>query len=399
MVRLVELHFNHDPDSHHSDAFNIRAHGGTPGLIQAPEWTAERPDEPAVAAYCSNTLRNPVTVKARFAEGPANGTLRLRAIDALRTPSKPGGCEPNGCGEWLRYVGGVFVRAIAGNLLGEVQASDVAFDSAGNSGLIELELVDHLIGYGAVIAREGAWRWQYESDGSWADFDTTDHRIYVVPEMPRAPWQQAPYGEDNIQLPWITALDVACRWARFAATREDIARQVTTHLNGTRHCAYDGSSAFTFRDTFNLTTFLAHLGNTDRPFSVNCTDCAHAVTSLANLLGCNLAAGEIDRVGGSSFVTRHILPLGSAAEHSSWAQRNWDYHEVAWWEGDIGEHGLVYDASLKVDMDDNQSDTVHEAQLPAGMVYGALGPADYHYRLMGERLVEFGAGPLRLSVR
>jgi hypothetical protein len=114
------------------------------------------------------------------------------------------------------------------------------------------------------------------------------------------------------------------------------------------------------------------------PFSLNCTDCADAVATFSNLLGCDLAEGQF-----FNMVTRKFLTLnGNPSVQTDWVSWSWSYHEICWLGGTIGSNGLIYDGCLQVDMDDNYADTVHVAQHPVKMPFGTTGPGDYHYRLV-----------------
>jgi hypothetical protein len=153
-------------------------------------------------------------------------------------------------------------------------------------------------------------------------------------------------------------------------------------VNGQKAQTYTPSTIFGF-GTYYLTSYLAQL-NGGSPFQLNCTDCADAVTTFSNLLGCDLWEGRF-----FNMVTRRFLTLsGTPANDPDWVSWSWGYHEICWL-GSIGPNELVYDGCLQLDMDDNDADTVHVAQLPVKMRFGSTLPTDYRFRLIAS-----GAGTL-----
>lgn len=138
------------------------------------------------------------------------------------------------------------------------------------------------------------WQWQYrlQSDGSWINFDCTDHRTFVVLEAPNEPWTQSEASPGGLVLPRVDALEFACRWAEGSKTRTEAAADVTRGIFGAGLdlLRYDrpgnGGEAY---GAFYLTLFLDRLrgGEGLGPY-VNCQDCANAVNAFANLLGCEL---------------------------------------------------------------------------------------------------------------
>ena len=88
MMRVEEVHFNHDANSATSDALNIRK-TVSGDSIQAPEWKRGAPAQPA--AYAASALGAHDTIKARFSGGPPNEAREIRAVDAWAPASKPSG--------------------------------------------------------------------------------------------------------------------------------------------------------------------------------------------------------------------------------------------------------------------------------------------------------------------
>lgn len=370
MVKVREVHFNHNQDSATFDALNIRQNQTTGTHIQAPEWQEGQPSQPA--AFAVNALGNVVKIKTIFTDGPRSGTLKIRAIDAYMPPP-----EPSGCGEWLVYLIRRILQAVFGNVLGNVKEKDVVF-AQGRSGLEEFELVGHRLKKSGVGIHITTWKWQFKEGSKWIDFGTTNHKIYLILDIPTEPWQQHVMsgGVENIQLPWVDALEYACIWALGATTKEMAAKGITERLNDNSLLSYTPATMFGW-SSYYLSSFLGEL-QAGTPFVLNCTDCADAATTLANLLGCDLCEGRM-----LSLKTRKILGIGgNPAVGADWVSWNWSYHEVPWWHGNIGQDGHVYDACLHVDMDDDYSDTVHTPNLPVKMRFGQDDPNDYRYRLV-----------------
>jgi hypothetical protein len=372
-VQVDEIHFNHDPASASGDALTIRRNaGGSP--IVAPEW--RRGAMPQPCAYAAAALGATVTIRARLSGGPRNRTVRVRAIDARIRPRHEGGVLG-----WLLDLLCAFARLFFGNVLGDVAARPVAFDASGRSGLETFVLAHPRLRTAGVGRRTTEWAWQRRAGCAWKTFDLTLHEVYLVLDVPRGPWTQTASGNDP-QLPWTDALDRACVFALGARTRDEAAAAVARAVNGQILQSYTPVTMFGFLD-YRLSDYLAKLAG-GVPFVLNCTDCADAVTTLANLLGCDLFEGRF-----FNMVTRKFLTLGGdPTVGSDWVSWSWGYHEIAWLS-QIGPNERVYDGCLQLDVDDDYTDAVHTPKLAVRMPFGSSGPGDYRYRL-----IESGTGQL-----
>jgi hypothetical protein len=221
-MKVEEVHFNHNVNSATSDALTIRK-GISGSAIQAPEWKRGYPAQPA--AYASAALGTQVTIKAKFSGGPPGAHRKIRAVDMWVPPA-----EPAGCLGWLIYWIALILRALLGNVLGETNEEMVAFDLAGQSGLVTFTLVNHKLKTSGVGIRTTEWKWQLKEEGVWLDFDTTQHKIYVILDMPNGPWNQNS-ASNNTQLPWTDALDKACIWALGVKTKDEAAERITKAIN------------------------------------------------------------------------------------------------------------------------------------------------------------------------
>ncbi|MFW6074090.1 MAG: hypothetical protein ACOC9Y_00740 [Chloroflexota bacterium] len=365
-MQVEEVHFNHNTGSASDDAINIRR-DETPGSkIEAPEWTLGQTPQPA--CYAIAAIGKQVTIRARFRDGPRSGSRKIRAVDADLPFDRPAGC----LGFLINLIL-MLIRALTGNVLGDVKEQMVTFDESGRSALTTFELVNHRIKKSGVAIRTTRWKWQVLEGGSWVDFDTTQHRIFIVLDMPRGPWQQNA-GGDNIQLPWVSALEKACSWAVIAQTKDEAAAKITRAINSALQQSYNPATFFGYT-TYNLSFYLDEL-DSGSPFSLNCTDCANAVTTMANLLGCDLWEGQFTWI-----FTREIVGVGGdPGNPGDWVTWNWSYHEIAWLDSTTPD-SYIYDACLHIDMDDDYDDSVHIPRLPVKMRFGTP-DQDYLYRLM-----------------
>jgi hypothetical protein len=370
-MQLEEVHFNHDLNSAAGDAITI-CRDKTSGPIVAPEWR-RFPVKRDPAAYARDAISGAVTIKAKFSGGPPNGTRRIRAIDAnAPTP-------PSGCAGWIIWLIQALLNVIFGTIA-DVMPRNVHFDVAGNA--LETFTLNSpfLMPGGFVSKRTTIWRWQYKHRRTWVDFDTSDHAIYVIIDMPTAPWVQS---GDATQLPWAIALDQACTWAVARSTKDQVAEAITLSVNRVPNVTYTPATMFGFGD-YELSSYLTHLAGGS--FVMNCTDCADAVTTLSNLVGCNLAEGQF-----FNMVTKKFLTLaGNPNNNADWVSWSWSYHEICWLN-DYSSN-TVWDGCLQLDLSNNPA--VHVAKLAAKMPFDVGNPDDYKPRLIAN-----GQGSLNTFVR
>jgi hypothetical protein len=371
-MQVEEVQFNHDPDSASTDAMTIALNGHS-GPVVAPEWT-RWPVKRDPCAYALGALTGPVTIKVRFSHGPKNGVHTIRAIDGSPSPPQQGGCVG-----FLLWVLQAVLQALFGTV-SEVLQQEVAFDAFGKSALTTFTVSSGYLGAKAFVTKRlTLWLWQYKSGGTWVDFDATGHTMYITADLPTAPWGQS----GPSQLPWATALDRACLWALGRKTKDDIAAAITFRVNRVPNASYTPATMFGF-DTYQLTSYLKALSS--GPFKMNCTDCADAVTTLSNLLGCNLAEGQFFDVH-----TRPFLTLaGDPDVPADWVTFDWNYHEICWLN-DFSSN-TVWDGCLQLNVSDTEG--VPSAYLPVKMPFNVPDPTDYKARLMAS-----GTGTLNEFVR
>jgi len=381
-VQLLAIKFNHDSASATNDGLNLRKNGAQ--FISVPEWQrgiSINPEDSLAAYAVAQVHGNTVTIQAKFKRlVPELTTVEIRALDATIDPPGQEGC----LGILLRLLRALF-RALFGNVLGEVAARQVSFGASGETAFESFQLINTKLNTAFVGTRTTSWRWQYRTGASdpWHDFDTSAHRIYVLLDMPTAPWQQLPYAAGNVQLPWTEVLDYACNWAFGATATTDAACGVTrsTYQLGPSRITYDcpgGGSTHYASPSFNCTAFLDRVrGGPGAGYYVNCTDCATIVATFANVLGCDLWES---RMGGWYFDLNPLLGIGSAVWQTACGWAGFSYHEVAW-TGACDVNDRVFDACLQVDGDADPTSAPHTPLLPCDLRFGNPGDGDYRDRL------------------
>lgn len=368
LVSLRSIKFNHNPAGFHNDALTIRKNHATP--VSIPEWRrgASVKHADSRAAYAiRETKGKTLTIQASFTTPhPEDCTeVQIRAVDPL-----PGASLP----KWLFFlillILIVLRLPIPFNIIGRVRERPITFKPDGTSDFETFEL-DNVLMWGipflglkrGVVGKfDVTWRWQWRvgSSGSWKDFENSRHRIYVVLEGPKAPWSQS--SGSPTAWPWADALELACGWAVGASTRTEAATAITQAVNGHPLQSYTPNTTFGF-GTYLLTSYINAV-NGSAPFILNCTDCADAVTTFSNLLGCDLCEGRFENM-----VTHRFLKLnGNPSDDADWVSWGWNYHEICF-VNQMGENERIFDGCLQLDTDTDYTDTVHIPKLPANMIF------------------------------
>lgn len=380
-IRLEAIKFNHDSSSATVDALNIRRDATT--FVTVPEWrhgVSAVPEDSPAAYSIADTSGHTLTIQAQFSSTwRKSREVQIRAIDPTVDP--PGG---SGClGIILRFIA-ILIRAIAGNVLGDVKPKKVTIPGGGTTGFITFQLHHVRLWTAGVGVRTTTWHWQYRlGKGTWHDFATSTHRIYSLLTTPTAPWQQTPYSSSNTQLPWTKALDKACAWAVLKTTAVDAGGAVTRAVYnlGPSIVEYDcpgGGGTRYASGSLDLTAFLDRLaGGPGRGKYVNCSDCATFTSTFANLIGCDLWQSEM----GYSFGLNPNLSIGAGVWQPSCGWSGFSYHEVAWTAGCTASD-RVYDACLQVDGDADPTSAPFTPLLPIHIVFGTPGSGDYLDRLV-----------------
>src|ERR1043165_1489844 len=311
-VFLEAIKFNHDQSSATGDAFNIRRNENEP--VNVPEWRqgiSVKPEDSPAAYAIRETRGHILTIKAQFSSTDiSNAKVLVRAVAA-----RPRRLRSGLIGFLLRAFS--LVRPpLCPNILGEVKERPIEFNATRETGFERFELQNVRLRGTGVSVSNTEWRWQLcvKSANPWIDFALTKHRIYTGLEIPKCPWQQTPVDDESqTQMPWADALEYACDWAAGAQDVDEAATLVTRGINdlGLDRVRYSGSSLYSCPN-FNCTEFLDLLqGGTGMGTGMNCSDCATAISSFANLVGCNLRQVQL---GPDEIITNLIREIGSTTE-------------------------------------------------------------------------------------
>jgi hypothetical protein len=270
-----------------------------------------------------------------------------------------------------------YIRAVGNKRSGSVKEQAVSFSRSGRSGYETFELQHPGFFETGVGVYNVRWRWQWrlKKTDTWKDLDYTRHRVYVILQAPTAPWVQT-WGSTS--LPWIDALEIACKWAWGAKTRDEAAGLITEKFNACGVVAYDtvmGGTKYGLA-AYNLTEMIERLnGGVGLGGTVNCTDCANTVSTFANLIGCNLWQSRMK----SHFALNPAIPIG----YDTWMtlfNGYFSYHEVAW-KGACTQWYNVFDACMHVDGDADPTSAPHTPLLPVNMLFGDCTRMNYRLRL------------------
>ena len=339
------IRFNYNSGSVTNDALNIRKNYST--AAPSPSWFKG--------------------VSSTFTDSPAAYTIKDTQGNPLAIRV------------WLKANGlsAGYVRALGGGRLGRIKEQLVSFDSNGNSGYQSFELENTTFHNFGINRYNISWRWQWRKHTSdaWRDIVVTRHRIFIILERPALPWVQT---SGSSSLPWTDALEIACNWAAGATDKDNAAALITDRYNSNGKVSYDSSVGQTFYGyvSYNLTEMIERLnGGLGLGGKVNCTDSANTVSTLSNLIGCDLWQCQM----GSSFYMNPIIAIG----YNVWAVPFWGgfgYHEVAW-KGACTENDRLFDGCLKVDGDADPTSAPHSPLLPTNMLFGDCTTMNYRLRL------------------
>jgi len=351
-VSLASISFDYDPVGTSVDALTIRRNYATD--ISVPEWVPGKklPAE-APCAYAMNLI--------------AGKTPTIQAVFNI----------PAATSHSIR------IQATGGGIMGAIDPVTVAFGSD-TSATVTLSLSHQALAAGGVQRADVTWTWQYQVDGgTWTTMASTQHRVYVILDMPNTPWKQTP-NRTNQQLPWTDVLDYTCTWAGGAKSVDEVLSKVTTKVNSGINLIYDtahGASVY-IGTSGGISSFLCgqfiDFLNTGKGNgrTVNCTDCATIVTTFANILGSDVMASIMayNIRTGEGFLCNQILAIGTTTWALPFGTGYFSYHEVAW-TGTGCMTDNVYDACLQYDTGSNPWGTgSHTPGLPVNIVFSILQP-------------------------
>jgi hypothetical protein len=380
-MRVTEVHFTGTIAGAVLSGFPVAQIPLGPAVV-APEWQTGAAPQPV--AYASRVAGAVVTIGARFVRARVGRSVRVRAIGIEPPPGLETWCQKlrRKMKHGLRAIG-FSIDETARHVLGSSEEQEVTFRN-GLSALTLFTLPQHRLRETGAGQYDVTWQWQYRRWGLWHSAGLSTTTIYVTVDEPKSPWGRTNAPHDRV--PWVDALRAACTRAQGARDVVGAVDAIVRAVYGIANVGYHPQTVFGHGHTYNLTGFLAQV-NGRNPFVMNCTDSANATATLANLLGCELLVGCF--VG---IQTRKILPLNTdPMPEANWQPMTWRYHEICWLER-MGQNEFVYDACLRVDMDDNYADQVHIPKHPIRMRFGTNGRDDYRHRLVD-------AGPAALQLQ
>lgn len=270
------------------------------------------------------------------------------------------------------YTGGACIIGATGSL-GGVRRKTVTpvFNSSGLSNPIDFELLWPLPG--AIGKPDVSFDWITRDAGGPSvpvPIGATSHRIYLLANRPTEPW--------ITEMPWVAALEIACGWAAGSTNADAAATRIADRYYNSGRVKYDDVSGATAYGlgTYMLSEMIERLnGGPGLGIKVNCTDSADTVSTLSNLLGCDLWQCRM----ASGFDLNPILAIGFPPP-DPWPQwSGFNYHEVAW-KGACTENDNVFDGCLMVDGDSDPAKAPHSWLLPTDMLFGNCSSSTMNYR-------------------
>jgi hypothetical protein len=263
-IRITHIKFNFDPAAHSADALNIRR--DRTHEVAVPEWDESKflPAQSRAAYALAPTRNRTVFIQCRFEITPAlpaqTGTVRAR--------------------------GGGILGAIAPFTVQFVNGVSNDTSHTGDPEYVQIPLRRRR--FNAITRSDIRWDWSYQCPKSrlWQEMEQpTRHRIYVVLDVPPAPWSQT-----TAQIyPWTSALDYAIVDAstNSISDRNEAAALIVKRVNG-EPLQYDIWSGRPFYWSGGIFDIDAWLGGFTEGSIVNCYDCAAAITTFSNVVGCQL---------------------------------------------------------------------------------------------------------------
>ena len=291
-LSLKTITFNHDLSGATTSALNIRKNKDFETALPEYDSAIARSAQEQCAAYAiAPTRTQGVFVRCVFAL-PANSAFE--------------------------------VKATGGGVLGDLDAKPVGPSGIGTIS-VDFPLAHR--GFSAIGRHDVTWQWWVRPQGAqnWQALVSTSHRIYLLLDLPTAPWSQT-FGDKHC--PWTDLLDHACVIAGGAGNEmaASIAHVKAIYSNySLRYDIVSGSPRYGFGQTsgsFKLTNWIAHVLQASPPagmtfcqgsgeaynnsWIINCYD---AAASLA-LMGKSVGARLDYYFHGPFGYLRFVLPIG-----------------------------------------------------------------------------------------
>jgi hypothetical protein len=415
-LRLDTIRFRPDGLGAGGNPLPLRIDGAR--TVAVPEWQRGRSGTPAdspVAFSLADLRGEPVVHVELSLQIPGLGAVQVLALpvgapgSALRPSWLPHPQLLWPAGTWFRslaeyqtylayseYFQRWQAQASAnegGDVLGVVAPRWVVMGADGRSGPVAFTTSGNRLALRGVGVDDVWWTWLWRASelAPWLPFAVTGHRVYRVLARPTAPWSRVPQGPFDHEVVWTRVLDHACKWADGTRSAQEAATAVThaifeqgdfipaTLQYGCPIGAFTSYQVGNDFEYFDCDAFLDRLeGGIGRGPFLNCTDCATAVASFSNALGCDLWQSRMGTIV-VPFATNPIRAIGSREFQSpcGWGL-GFSYHEVAW-TGQCTADDHVYDACLEVLSEPQGADPI--PLLPAHMRFGYSGDGAYRDKL------------------
>jgi hypothetical protein len=207
---------------------------------------------------------------------------------------------------------------------------------------------------------------EYQDGTAWVDIPgsiSTSHTIYTIfdkPMLTTSPTPTAPY------LPWVKLVDLVCEWIDGPTNANEICDIVVQQVNTFFGLQYDTSLGACHYTTGTLASHTMEMSSfiedyDDATFTtVNCSDCACTVITLANTVGVDHEYQILGYTTGS-IPLNYMIPIGR-----DWVipfSGSFSYHAVS--TRDSGN--TISDACCTLDNDANPSSPPHVPILPVNM--------------------------------
>lgn len=343
-VEVLAIKFDHTgPYNNKSDGLNLRKNYNedlehTGDGIGDGEWLLENRNEPVL--YVADQK---VTIKAKFRITPAGKAMTAK----VKAQSEDL--------DWFKF-----------------DETLITFNaSSGESEYVEIPLTGKTPSYICKILENLTWTLT-EIDGNSCSNEmniTGPHEISIVLDVPQAPWYLTTSSE-----PWDEALDILTRpgaWNGGKTNKTTVVANCAERIWANGYFNYDtvgGASFFYSNSGFELTRFLGYYGSSPTSTSLNCLDCGLGVLALSSLMGCEVDILQINE----NFPLNCIDPIGFSAEPTNNCFSSPLIDDDAR-QGGFGMHivarhnSTIYDATLRVDIDDNADNVIGENPNPGSV--------------------------------
>jgi hypothetical protein len=279
-------------------------------------------------------------------------------------------------------------RPESGNVLGAVSRKVIAPREWAVSGREVRATVSTSIRTSHLVSVRGehfSWRWVWGFRGrpESNDLGLSEHFLFVTLARPTDPWSDDGTAGERYP-PWISALALACDWARDATEPLDAAARVTRRMYSLGRSAHGGVARFKYDGAgrrfivgnaeprvFNSLRFISHATDPEPEprTSISCRELAATVVTFSNLLGAGTGPVILNSKKEAGFRINPTRPLG---HQSSAAFPEFEFHVVASAVRTADDRcdDVVFDPALEVDRDEHPSVEPHDFTLPAGFLMG-----------------------------